>query len=193
MRTVSLLASLCIVLMACGDNRKDRVEKDGTLDSTISPSEISTDKAVAHSTSHTNEDELLVGVWQDSPTMTSGWSTTYQFFSDGNFILNESQMDCAKRLVWSKGRWTRASKEELELAITEWLRLEGGRMMASDGSCGSDSMLIGASEKSKTFDEPKSITMSIGSFTEGDQPERATIEINGTTYYRFSNDPSAYP
>ncbi|MCB0712535.1 MAG: hypothetical protein KDD67_09415 [Ignavibacteriae bacterium] len=194
-RVVVLIALLAFV--ACGkseekdtnvttESSSDRESKgipENQLDSSPEPDEVAEDE------------DLLVGLWQDVPAMASGWSSTYQFFSDGTFVLNESQMDCAKRLVWSKGTWKRIGKDELELMITEWQKLEGGRMIPSDGSCGSDSMLVGATEKNIPLEVPKPITLQLGSiiFAGDDHPDRTTVEIGNVKFYRFSDDPAAYP
>ena len=199
MKAVPLLLLFSTLFLAYGNREKVRVEEHDASDTIVNLPEASSKEMDIQNKPEdkgSHEDDPLVGVWQDSRTMATGWSTAYQFFADGTFILNENQMDCAKRLVWSKGGWERTGTDGLELRVTEWLRLEGGRMIESDGSCVSDSMLVGASEKSTRFEDPKRITLSVGPtfLSRGDDdPERATVEINGTKYYRFSDDPSEYP
>ncbi|MGE3800253.1 MAG: hypothetical protein AB7H80_04470 [Candidatus Kapaibacterium sp.] len=199
MRQAFIVVAL-VAFIGCGSEERREADtttnsvsdkvRESVQDSTRSQSDIS-----AEIEEISSDEDLLVGLWQDAPAMGSGWSSTYQFFKDGTFVLNESQMDCAKRLVWSKGTWKRIGEDELELMITEWQKLEGGRMIRSDGSCGSDSMLVGATEKNIPLEAPKPITLQLGSiiFAGDDHPDRTTVEIGNVKFYRFSDDPAEYP
>ncbi len=197
-----IVASLVValLLLGCGDrSEKQNTEKNphdsGRTETGDSVRNVDTAPSRADESSGVDPEDLLIGLWQDAPSMAAGWSATYQFFPDGTFVLNENQMDCAKRLVWSKGKWRRVGEEELELTVNEWFRLEGGRMVPSDGSCASDSMLIGAKENRIRLEEPKALTLPLGPiiFAGDDHPERTTVTIGDVKFYRFGDDPSAYP
>jgi len=89
----------------------------------------------------TNPSNLLVGVWQDSPSMASGWSDRYHFFKDGTFSFVTSQMKCDKILEQIDGTW---KIEKGKLILTKNLILErtGGKSIKSTGSCGTKYELI---------------------------------------------------
>ena len=88
----------------------------------------------------------IVGVWQNQPTMGSGWSNTYLFFPDGTFKFYFSQMDCAKRDVSYSGLWN-VKGDALRLTKKEKVSVVGGELKKSDGSCASDFMIVGGVEK----------------------------------------------
>jgi hypothetical protein len=95
-----------------------------------------------------SQPDSLVGVWQDSENLGSGWSNTFLFFGDGTYKFYANQMDCAKRLMSYYGKWKVSGVEDaILLTIESKVMIEGGRMEKADGSCGSDSMLTGGTEK----------------------------------------------
>jgi hypothetical protein len=48
----------------------------------------------------------LIGIWQVSPVMASGWEDSLQFFPNGFVIHRYNQMDCAKREILRAGTWS---------------------------------------------------------------------------------------
>ena len=55
-------------------------------------------------------------------------------------------MDCAKRDVSYSGTWT-IKNDELRLTKKEKVIVVGGELQKSNGSCASDFMIVGGSEK----------------------------------------------
>ena len=90
--------------------------------------------------------DSLVGVWQDSDVLASGWSNSFLFFKDGTYTFFLSQMDCSKRLLSYSGKW-KINEDVMMLTIEKRVIVEGGVMIKSTGSCGSDSTLIDGKEK----------------------------------------------
>ncbi len=90
--------------------------------------------------------DSLVGVWQDSDVLASGWSNSFLFFKDGNYSFFVNQMDCSKRLLSYSGKW-KIDGDVMILTITQRVIVIGGEMVKSDGSCASDSNLVGGTEK----------------------------------------------
>jgi hypothetical protein len=129
-----------------------------------------------------------VGTWQSSAVLGSGWSDSYLFFEDGTFKFFYSQMDCSKREVSFSGNWL-AGADEIQLIITNSVMLEGGEMVVSTGSCGSDSTLINAVEKIITYDPPlKNILQDAKYFLISiDGVEEKTLTINGKRFWYYGD------
>jgi|SRR5215510_474556 len=146
----------------------------------------------------------LSGIWQDVEVNASAWSNTWQFFGDGRFIFNHSQMDCAKRELSYSGHW-KAMGPAIQLSIEQRKVLVGGKFEKALGSCASDLELVDAEER--VVDEPVSNNhiVSLGPVeivrvayfnyrtgkTEAQQKLRTIIE--GKQYWKFEDDPTKYP
>lgn len=137
--------------------------------------------------------ESLVGVWQDSPMMASGWGDTYQFFNDLTFIFYYNQMDCAKRDLSFSGTWEIAG-DELILEIKEKTHIVGGRFEEAGGSCAGEKKLVGGdivSSKVLPVDR-KRYTISKITIDDDYGIEYPHLEIDGESYWQFSSDPDYY-
>lgn len=96
---------------------------------------------------YSNAPDSLVGAWQDSENMASGWSNTFVLSADGTYKFFTNQMDCSQRLVSYGGKWRVSDVEEaIHLTVETRRVINGGTMQKSDGSCGSDSMLTGGTQ-----------------------------------------------
>lgn len=133
----------------------------------------------------------LVGVWQASEAMGSGWSDTYRFFSNGKFVFHANQMDCAKRIVSQSGTWT-VKNNIIYLTITERVVMVGGKLVPAVGSCGSDYELVDAQEKKMTRKMPWRLNLTLGKFTKDDL-ERLTTKFGKTRFWKYNTDPTQYP
>lgn len=129
----------------------------------------------------------LIGSWQAAPHVAAGYDDTYTFNDDGTFYYFSNQMDCSKREVGFGGNWELSGKTIL-LTILFTEVEKGGRLVPSDGSCGSDSMLVG-SVIVRTFIVPYGLEkLKIANYrteTE-DEAQRYTMEMNNRKYWHFS-------
>jgi hypothetical protein len=136
-------------------------------------------------------DKALVGIWQPSPIMASGWEDTYSFFPDHRFIYRPDTMNCEKRLVSENGEWKLVGST-LTLSKTKRTRLEGGHLEPAMGSCASDHELEDAHEVSDMLSPPETNTISVST----DVPEgyrwRASIMMGKTRFWKWENDPNNY-
>ncbi|RPH29908.1 MAG: hypothetical protein EHM93_16660 [Bacteroidales bacterium] len=139
--------------------------------------------------------KYMIGIWQNSPEIASGWSDNYQFFSDGTFRFNFNQMDCQKRMIYYKGNWI-VDKEIIQLTVKEKLIIVGGKMIQSFGSCGSDSTLENGIEKRIVLDKPEIKLIKIKILKKLYSSILATdmehIKIDSIEFYRIENDPTKY-
>lgn len=129
----------------------------------------------------------LCGSWQAAPNVAAGYDDTFTFNEDGTFYYFNNQMDCSKREVGYGGYWELKGKS-IELVITYYDIEKGGHLEPSDGSCASDSMLVG-SEIVKTFVVPYELAvLRLSNYGKEmkDETERQTIEINNRKHWYFS-------
>jgi hypothetical protein len=134
--------------------------------------------------------DSLIGVWQDERIVASGWSNTFLFFNDGNYKYFYNQMDCSKRIVSFSGKW-KVNEDELDLTIEQKKVIEGGHLVPSNGSCGTDSMLVDGVEKIVKLELPEEIIYSVSELYAETQDDiaRVKIYIDAMPYWRFSGNP----
>jgi hypothetical protein len=139
--------------------------------------------------------KYLIGIWQNSPEMAAGWSDNYQFFDNGTFQFNYNQMDCEKRIVYLKGDWT-LDKDIVVLSIKEELIIDGGKLVESIGSCGSDSTLEGGKKKTIKLIKPQIKKIKIMVSKKQYSSEMAVvlehIRLGLTDFYKLKDDPHDY-
>lgn len=129
----------------------------------------------------------LIGSWQAAPHVAAGYDDTFTFNDDGTFYYFNNQMNCAIREVGYGGTWELKGKT-IHLTITYYDIEKGGWLEPSDGSCGSDSMLVGSTiVKVLQFPyDQKELRLS-GFRTENeDGTDRFTMEINNRKHWYFS-------
>jgi hypothetical protein len=146
-----------------------------------------------------SKSDSLSGVWQDMPYIASGWSNTYQFFSDGTFRFNYNQMDCSKRLISKSGDWTILDTVNLRLSIDNYKIIKGGKLIDSDGSCATEKMIEGGEIQDSipanaTIEEHTiSNIFSIGLLDfNGDTINMQALGIDSVLFFQINNDPSFY-
>lgn len=134
--------------------------------------------------------DSLVGVWQDARIVASGWTNTFLFFNDGSFKYFYNQMDCSKRVVSYSGKWN-VIEDELDLTIENKTVIEGGHLELSDGSCATDSMIVGGAEKVVTLETPEEVIYSVSEVYADNQDDisRIKIYIDAMPYWKFSDNP----
>lgn len=134
--------------------------------------------------------DSLVGVWQDSKAVASGWSNSFLFFKNGKFKFFYNQMDCAKREVSYSGKW-KAKGDELILTILEKTVIEGGKLEPSTGSCASDSMIVGGFEETVRLQYEEKVLYSVSHvyIDYDDDIQRQKIYIDAMPYWKFSDYP----
>lgn len=129
----------------------------------------------------------LIGSWQAAPHVAAGYDDTFTFNNDGTFYYFNNQMNCANREVGYGGTWQLIGKS-VYLTITYSDIEKGGWLEPSDGSCGSDSMLVGSTiVKTLIFPFDEEVLKISGYKTETeDGADRYTMEINNRKHWYFS-------
>ena len=129
----------------------------------------------------------LIGSWQAAPHVAAGYDDTFTFNDDGTFYYFNNQMNCSKREVGYGGEWEMIGKF-VYLTITYSDIEKGGWLEPSDGSCGSDSMLVGSTINKVLVFPYEQEVLKIANYkieTE-DGADRFTMEINNRKHWYFS-------
>ncbi|MCL2298927.1 MAG: hypothetical protein FWC27_02120 [Firmicutes bacterium] len=134
-----------------------------------------------------NFEEMLVGVWQNGPSVGSGMGDCYRFFADGSYVFEPGDYVGDPedyRLPPSRGTWD-VDGDWVVLHMTQKTVTEGGAW-AEDPILGW--VLEGGTEK--TIETSKDIyTVYLGVFYE---LPREMFSIGGYTYWQLSADPDDY-
>ena len=141
----------------------------------------------------TEEENELVGVWQAIPEVASGWANTYQFFDNGEFKFNFSQMICDNRTLDYSGTWELIGKDKLKLTIKAKTILEGGKLVPAMGSCGSDYEIEGGEVKNVKLAKLEIQDIQLSStIIDKDNLELKTRRLSGKSFWKFDEDPNKY-
>jgi hypothetical protein len=111
-------------------------------------------------------------------------------FPDGTFKIHTSQMDCQSRERGHSGTW-QANRSRLHLAVQQRFVMIGGRLVASNGSCGSDKMIEGGTLSTRKVAPPQRQTLALAA-AKPDETKRMTLRINGKQFWKFSSNPNDY-
>jgi len=134
-------------------------------------------------------EEMLVGLWIDSPVVGSGIGECYRFYEDGTFTFTPSDMiaDPETYKPFSAKGTYQVEGDYVILLMTESTAVEGGTW-AEDPIVGY--VLEGGTEKTTVYPEPKEIyAQYLGVFF--DLPKEM-FSFNGMVYWKTSGDPDMY-
>ena len=131
----------------------------------------------------------LIGVWQASPSVASGMNDNYQFFGNGRYKFNYNQMNGEKRILSHSGNW-QIKDGNLILTLEEIEIIIGGNLEKANGSTATDFEIIGGNFLKKKVLPVEKIKLSLEKIVKADFQNTTTI--NGTKYWKLSNDPKTY-
>ena len=133
--------------------------------------------------------DSLTGVWQDNEVVASGWSNTFLFFADGTFKFFYNQMDQRKNQISFSGSW-QVDGDGLYLDVRQRSYLEGGRLVKDPNGGKGDSVLVDAAQKTKLFNPPEKVEMSISKIYTGTEFAMGKyIYIDAMKFYLMSTKP----
>ncbi len=132
----------------------------------------------------------IIGIWQDSHEVASGWSDTYQFFENNEFIYRYNQMICDKRTLSYSGTWELAG-ERLKIKVSEKTVLEGGKLVPAMGSCGSEYEIEGG--EIKTINYVRTYDMQLSSIiVDKENRDFRTMTFDSKRFWKLKDDPTKY-
>jgi len=132
----------------------------------------------------------MIGIWQDSPEIASGYSDHYIFYSNGNFSFNYNQMVCDNRTIRYSGTW-KLQRDSLYLTASDKTVIVGGKLVPTGeaGSCASDYYIEGGEKKTIPFQDVQTLQLSditIDS-VKYDYKRRT---FNGKPFWRIQDEPT---
>jgi len=136
-----------------------------------------------------NFDEMLPGLWINSPVVGSGVGECYRFYADGTYTFTPSEFIFEpERYVPPESKGTYLVEDDYVLLLmTESTAMEGGAWV-EDPVLGY--VLEGGTEKTVAYPEPKEIyAQYLGVFY--DLPKEM-FSFDGRVYWKTSADPDAY-
>lgn len=134
--------------------------------------------------------ETVVGIWQDAPSLGSGWGENYRFFEDGSFVFSHSQMDCQDSII-SMGGFYSIKRKRIKLKFIVIEYIEGGTLVPASGSCGSEFALEGGTVTTDSY--IKKQTMFISKITQDPEFDHLHyILLNGHKFWKLGWDPKEY-
>lgn len=132
----------------------------------------------------------IVGIWQDAPSIGSGWSENYQIFEDGRIRFNHNQMDCGDSLITESGTYT-FKNGALKIKIDSLTFISGGTLQKSTGSCGSEYELVGGEITTKSFKRKFKLKIQqVPPLEDYDFLDRIIIEE--VNWFRMAHNPNDY-
>lgn len=130
----------------------------------------------------------LVGLWQDSPMITAGWSDRYHFFPSGEYVFLPSQGDCLTRTVTEKGLW-QIKNHQLVLEKKSVTKKVGGQIDKKASPCRNSEQLVNYTEETELMETPSVKSYSLKQCETQEVDYYPCYSIDNIKYYRFDTDP----
>ncbi len=125
----------------------------------------------------------LVGIWQASGGMASGWADRYNFYSDGKFHFYPNQMSCQIEEKEELGTWE-IKDDNLTLTTTSEIVISN--------KCDQNGFTKEVGRKNNILKQPWVRTRYYLFFGTLKNDSYPSMLFEGTQYWKFSSDPSSY-
>jgi hypothetical protein len=130
--------------------------------------------------------ENLIGVWQASGGLTSGWNDRYQFYKSGAYAFMPNQMQCDKTTIAEAGTW-KLTEDTLVLTKKVEDVAVGGKLETASGSCASGKELVNFTEQTNILKTPQIITLPIKYRKMDIYDNYPSVYFGNTTYWKFND------
>jgi len=137
--------------------------------------------------------EIMIGTWQESPSVGSLFASRYHFYGNCNYIFEYSQYDESKRILSEMGTWS-VESDTLALIVKSKITVVGGEKGAPGPNSTSEYSIVNGKIEIIEVNPPKKEEYELNNMYR-DTEERIgywVIIINGTQYWRLLDDPNAY-
>jgi len=141
-----------------------------------------------------DDDTLLkdiIGVWQDSPSVGSGFGNKYHFLENSTFIFDVSDYDTEGRIIYKLGTW-KIEKGLLYMYINTKYYRKGGFFEENTVSSLTGYSLIDFEIVKNDLKELEIIIYPIDENDYDNGDLRISKSFGGIDYYRLSKDPNIY-
>jgi len=201
MRYASIVLLICVLLSGCGNNATNA--QDEPLDIVVHVDQDDTtdtgdqdDESAAAGDPGIEDATILIGTWQDVPSIGSMDRQRYHFFEDGNYIFEYSQYDLETRLLSEIGVWS-LENSFLNLIIFEKVTIEGGEKSTEPllpGDEFNEFAIINGTIRIIELDPPVKEEHKLSDFFQDNEnsPGYWTMMISKTRYWKYSDSPDTY-
>ncbi|EMY61820.1 YARHG domain-containing protein [Leptospira terpstrae] len=135
-----------------------------------------------------NMEITLIGDWDTQPVSSSGYVNKHTFLENGLVQIYEDEMDCQKRLLSSFGTW-RIENDTLFINLSKKLVINGGKLIPSAGSCGSEYELVDGYNAFEDLNPVQNIEYKIKEITSSPFAEssenKSLIKTDKIDFYRL--------
>jgi hypothetical protein len=135
----------------------------------------------------------LIGIWQDYPSIGSGWSDNYQIFSNGTIKFNFNEMACEKRTISLIGNWTLTESGVLIMTINQKVILVGGKLVPGTPPSDCKYEIEGGKIETINLDAPeiKKLVLTDNKIdSENDSLE--TMKVDNKQFWKINKNPNEY-
>lgn len=137
-----------------------------------------------------NYEDIIIGVWQASPAVGSGYADKYHFFEDMTFRFDYSQFNGEKRDISLYGTWE-LENNWLYITVKSKKTKVGGDFVKSIGSISSNYMLKNSEIVVEDLERELKIIYPLEEVIESvDSPLYMTI--GNVEYWRLTPNPDMY-
>lgn len=139
-----------------------------------------------------NEEELI-GIWQEIPDMAEGWAENYRFFKNGKYRREFNTMDDTKRDLWEAGKWN-AQERALYIEIFSKETIEGGELkyfpVSENGP--EHHEYLGGVRRIIILNPPIKKSRSLSKIELDPRTGKNIIRIENKKYWKMQNDANDY-
>jgi hypothetical protein len=149
--------------------------------------------SIAQEGSIKQEDNELIGMWQNSPEIGSGYTNHYEFFKNGDFTFNYNEMICDNRDINYSGTWELINDNDLKLTIKKKTMIIGGKLVPTGGagSCASDYYIEGGEVKTQDLNDFKYQEIILSSVTiDTEKRDLKTRKFNKEQFWKIKDSAS---
>lgn len=139
----------------------------------------------------TDDTTELIGMWQDSSQVASGYTDNYRFFENGDFIFGYNEMICDKRTLNYSGTWELNEGDQLKLTIKKKRIVEGGKLVPAMGSCASEYDIEGGEVRSIELTDFEIQGILLSPITEDKERPYVTRTFNKKQFWKLRDDPNS--
>ncbi len=145
--------------------------------------------------SDTADKKELIGMWQDSPEIASGYTDYYKFFDNGDFSFNYNEMICDKRTIDYSGTWELMTSDDLRLTIKKKTIVVGGKLVSTEGagSCASEFQIEGGEVKTIELKYFETQVIKLSFITvDSEKRDLKTRTFDKRQFWKLRDDPAPY-
>ena len=138
------------------------------------------------------EKSIMIGTWQDGPSIASQYGQRYHFYDDGSYLYEDSNYANEDRTISESGTWSIAN-ETLTLSVNSKVTIEGGERVKNELPDDPSIYSIANGEiKVIKMSLPEKKEYTLTDFSFDGRVGHYAFEIKGVQWWRLSDNPDVY-